>query len=151
MYLFIKIFVLNLSIINSFNPLKIITMTRTKGRIVISQNPKENLELAQRIYNKHVELGAASPLNTLDDVDWSVTGPKVPPTLVFHTEAEFHKGESEKNYRDRDKTMPEIVEATKMSIGLLKASFGKNPKKLADWGVSVDDTPKAKKPTKPKP
>lgn len=151
MYLFVKNFVLNLIIINSFNPLKIITMTRTKGRIVISQNPKDNLDLAATIYAKHVELGAASPLNNLDDVDWSVTGPKVNPTLDYHKAAELHKGESEKNYRERDKTIPEIVEATRLSITLLKASFAKNPKKLADWGVSVDDTPKAKKPPKPKP
>ena len=26
---------------------------------------------------------------------------------------------------------------------------GRNPKKLADWGISIDDTPKAKKAPKP--
>lgn len=126
-------------------------MARTKGRVVLTKNPKENLTLAKKIYNKHVELGADSPLNILDDVDWAATGPKIDPTVGFHEQAEFHKGESEKNYRERDKELPEIVEAMKLSIGLLKSSFAKNPKKLSDWGVSVDDTPKAKKPTTPKP
>ena len=31
----------------------------------------------------------------------------------------------------------------KMSINLLKSTFAKNPKKLADCGIEVDDTPKA--------
>lgn len=121
-------------------------MARTKGRIVITSNPKENLSLAEKIYNKHVELGIDSPLNLLDDVDWGSTGPKIAPTVVFNDQAVFHKGESEKNYRDRDKNLPEILETMRLSIALLKASYGKNPKKLTDWGISVDDTPKLKKP-----
>lgn len=124
-------------------------MARTKGRIVISSNPKDNLELAGKIYNKHVELGTTSPLNLLEDVDWAITGPKIAPTTVFHNQAEFHKGESEKNYRERDITMPEISESMKLSISMLKGMYAKNPKKLTDWGISVDDTPKAKKPPTP--
>jgi hypothetical protein len=120
--------------------------TRTKGRVVLSKNPKDNLDLAQIIYNKHVELGAESPLNILEDINWATTGAKIAPTLTNHSQAEFHKGESEKNYAERDKNLPEIVTALKQSIALLKASFGTNPKKLADWGVSVDDSPKVKKP-----
>ena len=40
--------------------------------------------------------------------------------------------------------MPEVTDGVKSSINLLKSTFAKNPKKLADWGVSVDDTPKEK-------
>lgn len=120
-------------------------MTRTKGRVVLTTNPKENLELAQKIYQKHLELGAESPLNFLDDIDWSVSGPKIEATLADHNKAEFLKAESEKTYAERDKNMPEITSALKQSIAMLKAGFGKNPKKLADWGVKVDDSPKAKK------
>ena len=120
--------------------------TRTKGRVVLSKNAKENLDLAQKIYEKHLELGAESPLNILEDIDWAATGVKIAPTLNNHTQAEFHKGESEKNYAERDKNMPEIVTALKQSIALLKASFGTNPKKLSDWGVSINDSPQAKKP-----
>ena len=120
--------------------------TRTKGRVVLSKNPKDNLELAEKIYKKHLELGADSPLNILEDVDWAITGGKIEPTLSNHTKAEFLKAESEKNYAERDKNMPEIVTALKQSIALLKASFGANPKKLSDWGVNIDDSPQAKKP-----
>jgi hypothetical protein len=120
-------------------------MTRTKGRVVLTTNPKENLELAQKIYQKHLELGAESPLNFLDDIDWTVSGPKIESTLADHNKAEFLKAESEKTYAERDKNMPEITLALKQSIAMLKAGFGKNPKKLADWGVKVDDSPKTKK------
>ena len=90
-------------------------------------------------------MGADSPLNILEDIDWAATGVKIAPTINHHEQAEFHKGESEKNYAERDKTMPEIVTALKQSIALLKASFGTNPKKLSDWGVIVDDSPQVKK------
>lgn len=121
-------------------------MARTKGRVVLSKNPKENLNLAVKIYEKHLALGDQSPLNLLEDVNWDVTGIKITPTLNNHEQAEFHKGESEKNYAERDKNMPEIVGALKQSIALLKASFGNNPKKLSDWGVNIDDSPQVKKP-----
>lgn len=121
-------------------------MARTKGRVVLTTNAKENLQLAQKIYAKHVELGAESPLKFLEDIDWDATGPKIDTTLANHDKAESLKAESEKMYAERDKTMPEVVEALKQSIAILKASFGKNPKKLADWGVNVDDSPKVKKP-----
>lgn len=122
-------------------------MPRTKGRVVLSKNPKENLDLAKVVYDKHVALGAASPLKLLQDVDWAITGPKITPTLTQHNDAEFHKGEMEKNYAARDLNMPEIKKGLKQSINLLKATFGDNPKKLSDWGISVDDTP-APKPKK---
>lgn len=118
--------------------------TRTKGRVVLSTNPKDNLNAAKSIYDKHVALGAASPLNILQDVHWAITGLKIVPTLDQNTQAEFHKGESEKHYANRDKEMPEIVKALKMSINFLKASFGENPKQLSEWGISVDDSPKPK-------
>ena len=121
---------------------------RTKGRVVLTTNPKENLDAAKSVYEKHLALGAASPLNILQDVDWAATGAKIAPTLIEHAQAEFHKGESEKHYVNRDKQMPEIVNALKKSIALLKASFGDNPKKLTDWGINVDDSPKVKAPKK---
>ena len=48
---------------------------RTSGRIVLSTNPKENLALAELIYQKHLALGATSPLLIIEGVDWTVAGP----------------------------------------------------------------------------
>lgn len=122
--------------------------TRTKGRVVLSTNPKDNLDAAKSIFDKHTALGAASPLKILEDVDWATTGPIIALTLAAHEKAEFHKGEAEKFYANRDKELPAIKDALKKSINLLKASFGDNPKKLTDWGIKVDDSPVVKKPKK---
>ena len=120
-------------------------MARTKGRVVLSKNPKENLDLAKKVFEKHVALGADSPLKLIEGVDWAVSGPKVAIANTAHEQAEFHKGESEKQYANRDALFPEVVDALKKSINLLKSIYSDNPKKLADWGISVDDTPKAPK------
>lgn len=117
---------------------------RTRGRVVLTTNPKDILDASKSVYDKHIALGASSPLNILQDVDWSVTGAKIAPTIDLHGLAEFHKAKSEEHYADRDKNMPEISNALKKSIALLKASFGDNPKKLSDWGINVDDSPKTK-------
>ena len=119
-------------------------MVKTKGRVVLSKNPKSVLETAQTIFKKHDSLGAASPLNLIEDFSWTVTGPKIALALDAHNSAEFHKGEMEKQYAARDLLMPEVTDGVKSSINLLKSTFAKNPKKLADWGVSVDDSPKEK-------
>ena len=119
--------------------------TRTKGRVVLSRNPKENLDLAKVIFDKHNALGTASPLLLIEGIDWSVTGPKIVPTLGANAKAEDLKKQMEEQYALRDLSLPEIVKVMKMSIAFLKTSFGDNPKKLGDWGVNVDDSPKASK------
>ena len=87
--------------------------TRTKGRVVLSTNPKDNLDAAQSIYDKHIALGADSPLKILNDVDWAIVGPTVSLTTEEHKKAEFHKGEAEKHYANRDKELPAIKNALK--------------------------------------
>lgn len=119
-------------------------MSRTKGRVILSKNPKEHLDIAKTIYDKHMELGDKSPLLLLEDVDWKTVEPKISIGLQAHADAEFHKGEMEKQYAARDLQMPDVTKAVKQSINLLKATFGDNPKMLADWGVNVDDSPKPK-------
>lgn len=51
----------------------------------------------------------------------------------------------EEAYRDRDLVLPEIIEILLVSKSLLKAAYSKKPKKLGEWGFTVDDTPKTKK------
>jgi hypothetical protein len=117
----------------------------TKGRVDIPKNIEENLTLAQKVFDKHLFDGDASLLNNLDGMDWKVTGNKIAECLRKHQEAEDYKRKMEEAYRDRDLALPEIQEILRASKSLLKASFPKNPKKMGDWGFTVDDTPKVKK------
>ena len=117
----------------------------TKGRIAIPTNIVENLQLASKVYEKHQKDGASSILNNLDDMDWNKTGANVDLCLQKHLEAEELKRKMEEAYRTRDLYLPQINELLRASKGLLKGVFSKNPKKLGEWGFSVDDSPKAKK------
>lgn len=120
-------------------------MAKTTGRVVIKKNPKDILDTSQKVFDKHTSLGTKSPLRILEDVDWSVTGPKIKPALDAHNLAEELKRQMEEQYSLRDAAMPEITKALKQSVNLLKSSFGDTPKKLAQWEIDVDDSPKAKK------
>jgi hypothetical protein len=119
----------------------------TKGRINIPLNIEENLDLAKKVFDKHKADGASSLLNNLQDYDWDKIGANVSICLAKHLEAEEYRRKMEGAYRERDLHLPEINEALRASKSLLKAAFSKNPKKLGDWGFSVDDTPKIKKTT----
>jgi hypothetical protein len=118
----------------------------TKGRVTIPRNVEENLQLASKVYEKHLKDGASSVLNNLSDVSWETTGDKIALCLEKHLEAEELKRKMEECYRTRDMFFPEITEVLQASRGLLKGIYSKNPKKLGDWGFDVDDSPKPKKP-----
>ena len=124
-------------------------MANTKGRITISTNPVQMLDLAAKIFAKHVADGETSPLNTLSDYDWGKTGPTIADALAKHKEAEELKGKMEAAYRERDLLIPSIEEILKSSRNLLKALNAKNPKRMAEWGFNVDDTTSAAKSPKP--
>lgn len=124
-------------------------MANTKGRIEISANLVKMLDLAAKVYGKHVADGAASPLNTMTDYDWAKTGPTIANALAKHYEAEELKGKMETAYRERDLLIPAIEDILKSSRNLLKVLNSKNPKRIAEWGFNIDDTTKASKTTKP--
>lgn len=117
----------------------------TKGRVVLPTNIEENLQLAQKVFEKHQADKESSLLLNLDGMSWAEVGPKIATCLQKHLEAEELKRKMEEAYRERDLALPEILETLRASKSLLKASFPKNPKKIGDWGFTVDDTPKVKK------
>lgn len=119
---------------------------RTTGRIEISANVIEGLKLAQLVYDKHLADGARSILSELDGLDWAVMGPKIAPCLANHKEAEALTKKAEELYLKRDADFAGIQEIVRASKNILKGKFTKNPKALGDWGFTVDDTPKPKKP-----
>jgi hypothetical protein len=120
-------------------------MARTAGRIVISQNVEEMLTLASKVYQRHQEIGEASPLTNLDGISWSEVGPTIEQALACQKEAEEYKKQMEKAYRERDLYTPAIKEAVTASRNLLKALNQKNPKRLVEWGFDVDDSAQAAK------
>lgn len=120
-------------------------MANTKGRIAISANPVEMLALAAKVYEKHVADGAGSQLKALADYDWDTVGPTIAAAQAKHREAETLKGQMEAAYRERDLLLPPIDEILKGSRNLLKALNAKNPKRITEWGFSVDDTAKVPK------
>jgi len=117
----------------------------TKGRIAIPTNVEESLTLAEKVYDKHKLDGASSLLSNIEGLDWNKIGPKIADCLKKHYEAEEYKRKMEEAYRERDNYLPEILEIVRTSKSLLKATFPKNPKKMGEWGYTVDDTPKPKK------
>ena len=121
----------------------------TKGRVVVSSNFKETMDLAKKVYDKHLADGAGSLLKDLEDADWAVSGPMIAPALALHVEAERLAGEAEKLYRQRDASGDIVKQALMSSKSLLKGRYASKPKTMADWGFEIDDTPPAKKP-KPK-
>lgn len=123
-------------------------MAKTAGRIVISTNVADMLGQAKNVFEKHQADGIGSQLNVLQGYDWSVVGPTIEVALAKQVQAEELKGQMEAKYRERDQLLPAIEEILKASRNLLKSIHAKNPKRLADWGLQVDDTPKA--PKKPK-
>jgi len=122
-------------------------MGKTSGRIEISRNLVKMLELAAKVYAKHLTEGANSPLNAMNDYDWAKVGPTIENALAKHNEAEALKGQMEAAYRERDLLLPAIDETLKASRNLLKALNAKNPKRITEWGFDVNDTAAAKKVT----
>lgn len=120
--------------------------TRTPGRIVIPKNPAELLDLAKKIYDKHLADGAASPLNAMQDFNWATEGPKVGPCKTNHIAAEQAAKLAEQLYRQRDVDLPDVRAIVQNSSQILKSIYAKNPKILGDYGLVVDDTKQTKKP-----
>lgn len=120
--------------------------TRTTGRIVIPKKPADLLDLAQKIYDKHVADGAASPLNAQQDFKWDMEGPKIAPCSNSHEEAEKAARLAEQHFRQRDVDLPAIKAIVQNSAQLLKSIYAKNPKTLGEYGLTVDDTKQVKTP-----
>lgn len=118
---------------------------RTIGRVVIPRSPADLLALASKIYAKHISDGVASPLKAMVDFSWAEDGPKINPCLAKHVEAEEAAKKAEEAYRQRDVDIPAINAIVKNSAAVLKGIYAKNPKKMGEYGFTVDDSVQVKK------
>jgi hypothetical protein len=94
--------------------------------------------------NGIASFNAKSALLNLEDESWAAVGPTIAAGLAHHDEAERLKGLMEEAYRKRDAVFKAVDAITRASATYLKGKCAKNPKKLAEWGYEVDDTPPAK-------
>lgn len=118
-------------------------MANTKPRVIIPRNPALKLELAARIYEKHLDMADGSPLNAIESNSWSTTGPEIVNAQTLHQQAEEYKRKSELAYQQRDLLVAKIDESIKSSRDLLLGVHRKLPKSLSQWGFEVDDSPKS--------
>jgi hypothetical protein len=107
-------------------------------RVIIPANPKDMLELAQKVYDKHQTAGALSPLTSLN---WTVQGPLIVDALNFHIEAEELRKQMEVLYEKRNLIFAPIDDLVKQSRDLLKAVYRNEPHKIGEFGFEVNNTP----------
>ena len=118
-----------------------------KHTVVIPRNPKERLELANQVFAKHQADGASSPLNALQEHNWTVNGPRAVQALAIHNQAQALLAQIEELFRERDILMAPVDQTTMASRDLLLGVHRANPKRLGDWGFVVNDPrPRKKKP-----
>lgn len=114
-------------------------------RVKVFRNADELLKLADNIADKHKELGESSPLSPLD---WATQAPKVKQALALQKKVKELEKQVELAYEQRDNLLVDIDDIVKQSRDLLKAVYRKEPRKLGEFGFTVVDTPKTKKPKK---
>ena len=115
-------------------------MPSSKPRVSIPNNPVQKLDLAARVYAKHIAAGVSSPLNALQTHKWEDNGPEIATALSLHQQAEDLQRQTDLAYRKRDLLLSEIDESIKSSRDLLMGIYRDNPKELNQWGFDVSDT-----------
>jgi hypothetical protein len=113
---------------------------KLNARVDVPRNIQDLLELAGKVYAKHLIDGNASPLNALADEKWEVEGPKIANCLAKHLEAEDLRRKMEMAYKERDMDFEGISDIVGSSSGLLKNIYSKNAKKLGEWGFDTVET-----------
>jgi hypothetical protein len=115
-------------------------MGAKRGSVTIKRSPEQLIKLGGAIYSKHQLDKDASPLRTLVDNNWDVTGPKIASCLENHQLAESLKKQMELAYQERDKVLVELEDIVRNSAALLKGIYRNSPKKLGDWGFDVSES-----------
>lgn len=106
------------------------------AKIVVPTNPKKLLELSQKILDKHVAEGEASPLNPVISENIQQT---VSEGLQLNIQAEELEKQKEKAYEERDAKVKEASKMVRRSRDLLKSIYSDNLKQLGDYGFTVND------------
>jgi len=82
---------------------------------------------------------------------WTEIGPALTAARTHDDAAADLAKQAEKEYRDRDVTMPKVTQALRDARDTFLVANRENPKALSDFGFVVDDSPQAKAKAKPAP
>ena len=115
-------------------------MSNPNYRIEVPTNPKELLDLATMVYQKHTELGVESPLNALVSHKWSDNGAKVAEAAALNKQAEDLKRQSEEATSKRNLLLADIEETVKASRDLLQGVYRETPRTLGQFGFNVSES-----------
>lgn len=115
------------------------------ARVIIPSNAEKALALAKLVYGKHQADGANSPLNVLQDHNWTDNGPKIALADDLNAQAKELEKKEEKLYKERDALLKPVKDTLRSSSQTLMGIYKSSPKKLGDWGFEVNDTPQKKK------
>src|SRR5437762_13324468 len=119
-------------------------MGKPTARVLIPRNPSDLLSLAESIYTEHQADGANSPLNALEDNNWTDNGAKIAQAKALDAQAKQMQKDLENLFKQRDLLLAGIDATVRSSRDLLLSKYSNNPKKLGDWSFIVSDSPKAK-------
>ncbi len=108
--------------------------TITKKRIRVYISVRQNIELARKIYERHIAEGEDSPLSLIEGFSWNATGPKIVFCLEKHKEASQLNKSAEEMYRQRDAVLAEITDIIQATKLLLKNKYSLSPEELQEWG-----------------
>lgn len=111
--------------------------TVNKGRVRVYTNVRHSLELAKKIYEKHIADGEDSLLSSMEGFNWDSTGPKINFCLEKHKEAISLSKRAEEMFRQRDAVLAEITDINGASKLILKNKYAISPEKLGEWGFLV--------------
>jgi hypothetical protein len=125
-------------------------MANSNFRVVIPSSAGELLSLASSVYKKHQELGATSPLSSMQSNKWETNGPTVATALGYQEQAEELKRQAEKLYKQRNLLLNPIKESVRASRDILLGIYRDNPKELGEWGYEVNSSVSGTKESSPK-
>ena len=118
-----------------------------KLRVKIPTNrPKDIIDLAKKVYDKH-QADADSSL--LKNLDWNEAGASISKAIKAHEKAEELSRETIKMYQQRDLLLEPLTEIVRNSRDILTGSYKKEMKKLGDWGFDVLDNKSSLQKQKP--
>lgn len=111
-------------------------MPNNKVKVSIPTDPTALLALLKAVQTKHLALGAASPLAGLN---WAEIGPDLAEATAKDNLSDDLYRQAEKATGDRDKLMPELIEAVRATRDILLGLNRANPDALGDYGFDVSD------------